>query len=702
MERKNGTKQLEQIYPGVWRLRLDEPEEFTPVTLFGHQPAVDALADLSQTSDCPIPADYITGEATPRGYLLTLPLADDEQVYGLGLQLLSVNQRGKKKTLRVNSDPVADTGDSHAPVPFYVTSHGYGVLIDSLRYITMYCGSTAKKVDTQGVQQCDGEAAPNVDGAEALYSSKAAGGSTVTVEIPVARGVDVYLFAGPDMAQAVQRFNLYAGGGCVPPLWGLGVWYRCKGDFDSDNVLAMADRFRKDQIPCDVLGLEPGWQTQAYSCSYLWSKRFPQPQEMLDKLAEKDFHVNLWTHAFTHPSSPLYEPLESRSGDYLVWNGLVPDFTNPETRRIYSEFYESEHVAKGVSGYKLDECDNSDYISSQWSFPEISKFPSGLDGEQMHSAFGHLYQKTIQSIFDRRGQRTYCEVRSSQALAAPLPYVLYSDLYDHQSFIRGVVTSGFSGLLWCPEVRHAESAEDLIRRIQSVVFSPQALVNSWYIKNPPWLQWNTEANNADQLHEDAEWVTDLCRRMFELRMQFIPYLYAAFMKYHLTGMPPFRALVMEDPSDPNLWNIDSAYMVGDRVLVAPVVAGVNERDIYLPRGKWCDFWTGVRYEGGQSYHLPVPIDRVLLFVKDNSLLPLAHPAQHAADPALRQLTVSVYGTGEQGITLYEDDGVSNAYKDGQVNVVDLMWDAEAQSVQLSRSGDAKVPGYVINGFASRP
>jgi len=83
-----------------------------------------------------------------------------------------------------------------------------------------------------------------------------------------------------------------------------------------------------------------------------------------------------------------------------------------------------------VAGYKLDECDNSDFTGN-WSFPEISAFPSGADGEQMHCLFGLRYQDAIQSVFEKRQTRTYGLVRSSGALAAPYPYVLYSDLYDH-------------------------------------------------------------------------------------------------------------------------------------------------------------------------------------------------------------------------------------------------------------------------------
>ncbi len=141
------TNSLTQVLPGVWRYTLGKPEPRTPSSVFSYQPAEAAIRELPEVADCPLPVDLITGEWTARGFRVTIPLGDDEQVYGLGLQLYSANQRGKKKTLRVNSDPLSDTGDSHAPVPFYATTGGYGVLIDTLRYATIYCGSAKRKSD---------------------------------------------------------------------------------------------------------------------------------------------------------------------------------------------------------------------------------------------------------------------------------------------------------------------------------------------------------------------------------------------------------------------------------------------------------------------------------------------------------------------------------------------------------------------------
>lgn len=684
----NGVPQ--QVLPGVWRFTFGTVEEKTPVRTRRYPPAEGAFTQLEPIAKCPVDESQIAGDASERGYQIELPLAPDEMIYGLGLQFQSFLQRGLKKTLRVNADPKLDTGDSHAPVPFYVNSRGYGVFVDTLRYATFYCGNkdrkgTPPRAARQGQSQARAGALP----AEyARYHPDEP--SQTIIEVPEAKGVDVYVFGGPTIRLAVQRYNLFAGGGALPPRWGLGFWYRCDLDFDQQQVLAIAEEFRRRQIPCDVLGLEPGWQTHSYSCSYVWSEKFPSPRQMLSKLSDSNYQLNLWEHAFVHPTSPIHDSLIPVSGDYQVWDGLVPDFLDPKARDIFAAFHEREHVALGVSGYKLDECDNSD-LTGNWSFPELSRFPSGVDGEQMHSSFGLRYQDTIGGIFERHGKRTLSLVRSSGALASPYPFVLYSDLYDHTQFIRALVNSGFSGLLWCPEVRDAGNPEDLLRRLQTAVFSPLAMVNAWYIKNPPWKQVNAEKNNAGEFATDWEKLESSCRDLIALRMKLVPYLYSAFARYHLEGVPPVRALVMDHPEDSQTWTIDDQYLLGESLLVAPLTAAQKERKIYLPQGDWFDFWTGQRIRGKQSITVAPSIEHIPVFVKDGALLPLAEVTPHTADPRSFDLTVRVYGDGSEGAVLHEDDGGLNA----PITRVLLRWNHERQSGTVTRQGKGSGQTYQV-------
>ncbi len=660
--------QWESVYPGVWRATLGTPEPYTAVSSRLIQPDVQAFQKLPRVKTAPLPP--IAGLRIPRGFVVQLPLRPNEQVFGFGLQLLSFAQRGKKKVARVNADPRIDTGDSHAPVPFYVTTEGIGILIDTARYANFYFGDARLKPThpVEGVTQTN--PAPN-------YSNNLQNQDSgwITVDVPHAAGVDVYLFAGPAMLDAVKRYNVFSGGGVMPPEWGLGFWYRMDAQANQQEALHFAHSFRDRNIPCDVLGLEPGWQTHAYSCTFVWNnERFPDPQEFIRSAGELNYKVNLWEHAFTHPASPVFAALEPNSGNYGVWGGLVPDFAGAPAREAFGAYHGKTFVDAGISGFKLDECDNSDFTGG-WSFPECSAFPSGIDGEQMHSVFGLRYQMAIWNEYRKRRQPTFNLVRSSGALAAPYPFVLYSDLYGHREYIRALVNSGFSGLLWCPEVRDAVSEEDLVRRLQSVVFSPLAMVNGWYIKNPPWMQLNRKLNNEGQLLENWHALEARCREIIGWRMQLVPYLTAAFERYAADGTPPFRAMLLDAPQDQRLYSVDDQYMVGDRMMVAPLFAGEPVRNVVMPQGEWHDFWTGNSIAGGSQFFLPASTERIPVYVKSGSIVPWADIGPHAQAPETRRLTVRIYGDGSLPFTI----GTGS-------ETLTLQWSGAAGRVEGARDG----------------
>jgi len=662
------------VLPGVWRATIGKPEEITPVRSRLVAPLTEALAAMPSVAQPPFAAPQ--GSVRARGVNVILPLQAHEQLYGFGLQFFSLQHRAKKLVTRVNADPRFDTGDTHAPVPFYVTNQGYGILIDTARYATFYCGEVRDKPETPAALPDSGAVQTTTTD---LYAKKLGDGqsATVLVDVPSAQGVDVYLFAGPTMLDAVRRYNLFSGGGINPPEWGLGFWYRTQSNASDQDVTKLMQEFRDRKMPCDVIGLEGGWQSHSYSCTFAWKKEnFPDPPAFIKEMRARDLHVNLWEHAFTHPASELFTPMLPLSGDKGVWGGLVPDFQSPQARRVFGDFHGRTLLDIGVDGFKLDECDNSDYTGG-WSFPELSSFASGVDGEQMHSLFGLRYQRALWEQFQQRRRPTYCLVRSSGALASPYPFVLYSDLYDHRQFVRALVNSGFSGLLWCPEVRDApKGEEELIRRLQVVMFSPLAMINGWYIKNPPWKQMDRRKNNANDLAPDWEKLEARCREIVGWRMEIVPYLRAAFARYAVDGTPPFRALALDWPEAPELAAIDDAWMVGDRMLVAPIFAGETTRSLVMPPGAWRDYWTGAIVAGGTKMQFDAAEPKIPVFLKDGSVMPAATITNCTADKASRELTVRVFGDGHLPFDLQTPEGLS----------LRLSWDASAAKGSVRQTG----------------
>lgn len=658
--------------PGVHKYSYGEVDKFTPSSFCDAEPKVEAMEHLP-SGKLPFEMSDIKISVNQRGTVVEIPLGKDEQLYGFGLQIGSFNQNGLRKKPIVNDNPSNDLGYTHAPSTFYVSSKGYGILVNTSRYTTFYCGSTnpLKQDNKNSLNSFGGS-----NSVEGLYQNRTPASGYVVADIPGAKGIEVFVFEGPDILKVLQRYNLFSGGGALPPIWSLGVKYRMDANFNQQEVGNLADYFRKNHIPCDVIGLEPKWQTNSYSCSYVWNKDyFPSPNTFIDTLLNKGFRLNLWEHAFVNAASPLYNPLKSRAGNYQVWNGLVPDFADKQTSDIFADYHKKTFVDNGISGFKLDECDNSNlsYGSATWSFPEHSTFPSGIDGEQMHQLFGLLYQKSILGIYRKLNKRTLLDVRASNSFASSYSAALYSDIYGHQDYIEMISNSGFSGLIWSPEVRESRSITDLMRRSQTAVLSAQTLYNAWYLKNPPWLQIDKGKNNSGELMANAKQVEDDIRELLNFRMSLVPYLYTAFSAYHLQGIPPFRALVVDYPDDKETYRLADEYMIGPDLLAAPLTDKSDERRVYLPKGNWYDFNTNKKYEGGKYYTIKYSLTQIPLFVKEGTILPLAKPVEFISPTTGFEINCKIYGSNPRNTTLFEDDGTTFNYENGDFGTLTLAY-----------------------------
>lgn len=689
-------QKIEKIAPGVWKVTYGIPEQFKPSD-FKEIPAIEKMKQLADDDIPPFDLNLIKFRTTKRGCIAALNLDKSEQLYGFGLQNNTFQQRGLRKEIRVNSLSTGNVGFSHAPVPFYVSTKGYGILVNSSRYVTFYSGTMHKLSESDKLKEVrkTNIATSTID----LYKAIEKQSGSMLIEVPAEQGMEIYVFDGPTMKESIQRYNLYSGGGCILPTWGLGVKYRGKGDYSDVKTQKLANYFRENKIPCDMFGLEPGWQTEAYSCSYVWNNAlFPNPDQFIERMDSMGFKLNLWEHAYVFPTSPVFDPLKNKACDFSVWKGLVPDFVDPEARKIFGNYHENYLVNKGITAFKLDECDAADYkdAANQWSFPEISHFPSGIDGEQMHQLFGVLYQKSLLDVFNAQNKRTVFDVRSSQAFASPYSSSLYSDMYNHHEFVRMISNAGFSGLLWTPEIRESKSDADLIRRTQSGVLSAQLVFNSWYLNNPPWLQYDSIKNNRNEFLPNAKELESKVRKLLELRMSLIPYLYSAFATYHFEGIPPFRALVVDYPNDTAVYDLDDEYLIGESLLAAPFLNGASKRKVYFPTGIWYDFNTNQKYEGGKWYDIEMTLDQIPLFVKERTILPLAKPEQYITKNTIFEITCHTYGADCRPAHLFADNAYTLDYQKNKFSWISLEWNGKKG--KSTSKGDFKGSCYKVIGW----
>jgi alpha-glucosidase (family GH31 glycosyl hydrolase) len=608
-------------------------------------------------AEFPVPENEIVTNVTNGKTHLQFPLAKDEQIYGFGLNFKTVQQRGKILQLHVDHYGGTDNGRTHAPVPFYISDRGYGVFINSSRYLTVYAGTGVRKDSPEAPQPRDRNT--DKEWSSEPYSD------AVEILVPTS-GVEIYVFAGPTPLDVVRRYNLFCGGGCLPPRWGLGFTQRVPLIYISKQVEEEAKQFSERGFPLDLIGLEPGWQSKSYPCTFVWDKtRYPDPSTFIKTMKEMGIHLNLWTNAYVSPESPIYDKILPFTGSHTVWGGVVPDFTIKETQNIFLTQLDKDQISRGISGYKIDENDGYD----RWLWPDVATFPSGNSAEQIRQTYGLLLQKITTELYHRKNLRTYGLTRASNGGGSSFPYVIYNDYYSHEDFITALINSGFSGVLWTPEVRGSKSSEEWLRRIQTVIFSPMAMINAWADGTKPW--------SFPDVENEVKYFA-------LLRMQLIPYLYSEFAKYHFEGTPPFRGMALEYGSDykaiteiinDNLSvnpyaeaikkeNKDQ-YMTGEYLLVAPLFTGQTSRKVILPKGKWYDFYTGKFAGEGEVITVTPGLARIPVFVKDGGIIPMMPPALHSPSSGQKfDLEIRYYGSKPGNYKLYDDDGETFDYEKG--------------------------------------
>lgn len=669
---------------GVWIAALgDMSKELRYTDLAAEAPRIESINALGK-QDFPFKTGDIKYIINPDGrIMIRIPCAPDEKLYGYGLQFDKTNQTSRVLSLDVDHWGRGG-GRTHAPAPFYISSRGYGVFFNTARFLKVYNQISNRKDATQRPPEVDRNPPEDeVKTQPGPWQAKPMGDS---VEAAIrASGMEVIFFAGDSMLEVVQRYNLYSGGGALPPLWGLGFWNRVHAHYSAEQVEQEVAEFTKNRFPLDVIGLEPGWMTKSYPCTFEWQKkRFPDPKKLTQTLLSQGVRLNLWENPYISQKAKIYKDMYPLAGSHMVWLGVVPDYTIPAARKIITDQHYQDHISIGISGYKVDEVDGYDF----WLWPDHATFPSGTSAEAMRQTYGLLMQKMLyQDLFKKYNTRTYSLVRASNGAASGYPFVIYSDSYNHEEYITGLSTASLCGILWTPEIRSAKNAREWLNRMQTTCFSPMANLNAWSSGTKPWA---------------FPEVTDDIRAVIELRMRLLPYLYSAFAEYHYKGIPPIRAMILEDGFDSvnkvvikgkldsetnpyaegKIIEKNDQFMFGPSIMVAPFYnKHATKRSVQLPAGNWYDFYTGELV--GNNTKITVTAEglknRTPLFVKEGAVVPMFAKAPPNSKAAKGQdLIVRHYGKKAGSFSLYEDDAKTFDYQKGLYRTRQILISAEGK------------------------
>ena len=184
----------------------------------------------------------------------------------------------------------------------------------------------------------------------------------------------------------------------------------------------------------------------------------------------------------------------------------------------------------------------------------------------------------------------------------------------------------------------------------------------------------------------GKYYEDIIRKYLKLRYQLLPFLYTTLEEAHRTGVPVFRPLMLNYQDDANTYNLDDEFMIGDDLLVAPIVKpDVTQRLVYLPKGVWYDYWTNKKYSGGTMVRVDAPLETVPMFVRGGAIIPTGPAMNYVGEKPFDPITFAIYpdDNGSASTTLYEDDGLSPAYKQGVFR---------RTTVRMNRATN----GYVVN------
>lgn len=688
-----------EIAPGIWKLTIGNPDQEIRYTEFADRtPRMDSLQKFAK-KDFPFnPADIRFTQDNDHSIGLRIPASPDEDIFGFGLQFDGLKKRGRVLNLTVDHWGGGD-GPTHAPVPFYISSKGYGVFINTARPYRIWSQVGNRKDAPFFPKPTDRNPAPGEKNEG--WDSQPIGDA---VEFQTnAHGLEIIVFAGDNLQDIVAKYNLYNGGGAMPPLWGLGFWHRVPAKYNAEETIKEVEQFKSNRIPLDVVGLEPGWMTKSYPCTFEWqTKRFADPKGFAQSLLKQGIRLNLWENPYISPEAKLYAPILPYTGTHTVWLGVVPDYTLPEARKLIAEQHRTEHIDIGVSGYKTDETDGYDI----WLWPDHAQFPSGTNGKVMRQIYGLAMQKAYQQdLFRAKNMRSMGQVRSSSGGASGYSNVIYSDAYSHRQYITGISAGSLCGILWTPEIRSAGSEQEWLCRMQTAVFSPLAQLNAWATGTKPWSYQN---------------VTPEVKALIDLRMQLLPYLYTAYADYNRKGIPPFRAMILEpgyktresvqkstldhtkNPYESNkTLEINDQYMIGAYIMAAPFYEGKSKkREVSLPAGDWYDFYTG-KWVGNASSINVTNDGKMPLFVKDGGVIPMLTQSVMNTEAAYgHPLEIRYYGKKVGSGTLYEDDGKTFDYENGRFRIrtfeVNLRNESKFLSEKVTDDNVAPMFGKVEN------
>lgn len=497
-----------------------------------------------------------------------LSLHPGESVYGLGERFGPFVKNGQAID-SWNEDGGTNTEISYKTVPFYLTNRGYGVLVN-------HPGNVSYEIESHWV----GRVQFSVEG----------------------HALDYYVFGGPSMKDALEQYTALSGRPALLPEWSYGLWLSTsfQTSYDEPTIMANIERMESLGIPITVFHFDCFWMKEHTWTSFIWDKQnFPDPAGMLSRIKAKGIKVCVWINPYIAEASPLFDEgaangylLQTPEGDvYQVddWQpgiGLV-DFTNPAAQAWYADKLR-ELVEMGVDTFKTDFAER---------IPLDVRYHNNANPERMHNYYTYLYNQTVFELLrDMKGEGE-AVVFARSATTGNQKFPLHwggdnSSTYASMAeTLRGGLSLGLCGFgYWSHDISGfvGMATPDLYKRwVAFGLLSSHSRLHGEATARMPWLF-------------DDESV-DVLRHFNQLKTRIMPYLLDMGREANTYGLPMLRAMVLEFPDDPTCKTLDTQYMLGSSLLVAPIFERSGRVTYYLPEGEWRHLLSGEVRQGGKWF-----------------------------------------------------------------------------------------------------
>ena len=573
----------------------------------------------------------------------------DDLYYGMGERYNTAQQKGNLVYNWTQEGCMLgcnNTVVTYFPVPFYLNPRGYGFLLDDTHYSEFDFGKTDP-------------------GIFALTNFN--------------RQMNLMIFSGPSPLEIIEHYTDYTGRIKVPPPWAFGVWNAA--DEGSPRAREVARVSRQEKIPTSAIWSEDwAWPSKGFLSlmidqTFQWElnrKRYPDYEQVAQELHRDGFRFLGYFTPYIGARSQIFRQAgkymaQSPLGKPAVFSWLFnkvaePDLTNPEAREWWQKTFFQKALDYGIDGWMHD---FSEYT------PTWVKFADGRDGWAVHNDYPVLWAKT--------GREFWEQARPDN------DYVFFMRAgYTGSWRYASVMWNGDSNMNW----EKYDGIPSTIPSVNSVGISGMPITSTdiagyhCLVSLPTdkelFFRWTQLGAMLPVMRTHASsgcagnWLFDSDRETLlhfkkyaELHTALFPYFYTLAHQAAAKGYPVVRHLMLHYPEDPGSRQEDYQFMIGDRILVAPVVQKhAREREVYFPPGEWVSWWDSKHYQGPARFKVSAPLEEIPVFVKAGTLVPLFdsqidtlvktnNPALKGWDDANRSMLVRFFGEGRDELTIWD-------------------------------------------------